>query len=542
MRTLIALIKQSSILSVNKRAGLLIVRCSLFIISCSLSVDETGLFSETNAQVVNPKIWYIGYQSDDKRDTTTPDTAWSVRQHGANILDFRTSPIGLSRHGYTLGLGACNTQIHDRNDSLILYSNGSKIFNGRHRLIEGGDSLSYGSDWQTSPFARNYYGEFYIRVYPNPMIIVPSASNSNQYYVISVFISRDTPINYKLVYTLVDMSLNGGLGKVIEKEITIKTGDFVPNVTACRHGNGRDWWIITREYSNKCFTVALLDSSGIKIVSENQCMAWDLSDKASGTGNTANRFSSDGKLFASFTNFGTELYDFDRCTGLLSNRREIILPKNDTFKTEGAGSFSPNDKFIYTGDIKYLYQIEVANLKVRLVGTWDGYLDTPDNSNFGIATTFGAYSIAPDGKIYLSTNQTTRYLHTIEKPNDTGVKCNFKLRSVKLLTYNNGLPSLVNYELGAVSDKCGEGSKIQSSVGSKEWSVYPNPVSDYLNIEFLHKMDSKSEVLLFDMLGRPRPLNLLEKQKNRLRFDVSSIPQGVYVLQVGNQKHKIRIE
>ncbi len=114
-----------------------------------------NLFWISHAQVVNPKIWYIGYQTEFKKDTSTPDTDFYITQHGSTILNFKNNPITLTRFGYSLSLGACNVQLFDKNDSLILYSNGSKIFNGKHRLIEGGDSLSYGSDWATSPFAPN---------------------------------------------------------------------------------------------------------------------------------------------------------------------------------------------------------------------------------------------------------------------------------------------------------------------------------------------------------------------------------------------------
>ena len=304
-----------------------------------LSLVSFFLFTKVDSQIINPRIWYIGYQTDLKKDTSTPDTDFDIIQHGSTILNFKTNPIGISRFGYALSHGACNVQLFDKNDSLILYSNGSKIFNGKHRLVEGGDSLSYGKDWTNGLFAGNYFGEYLISVYPNAMIALPSAKNPNQFYFISIFISRDYNLFPKLIYTLVDMNLNGGRGKVIEKEVLIKNGEFAPAIEACRHGNGRDWWIITREYGKKNFIIMLLDSSGIKIISEPEVSGWSLADWGIVKGNMTNRFSWDGTMFASFTHLGLELFDFNRCTGALSNRREIIIPQHDSFSTSGGGGF-----------------------------------------------------------------------------------------------------------------------------------------------------------------------------------------------------------
>ena len=302
-----------------------------------LSLVSIFLLSKVDSQIINPRIWYLGYQSNFRKDTNSPDTDPILKQIGSTILNFKSTPIGITRFAYALSHGACNVQLYDKSDSLILYSNGSKIFNGKHRLVEGGDSLSYGSDWNSGPYKDNYFGEYLIGVYPNAMIALPSAKNPNQFYFISIFISRDYNLFPKLIYTLVDMSLNDGRGKVIEKEVLIKNGEFTPAIEACRHGNGRDWWIITREYGKKNFIIMLLDSSGIKIISEPEVSGWSLADWGIVKGNMTNRFSWDGTMFASFTHLGLELFDFNRCTGALSNRREIIIPQHDSFSTSGGG-------------------------------------------------------------------------------------------------------------------------------------------------------------------------------------------------------------
>jgi hypothetical protein len=501
-----------------------------------ISLVSISLCLNINSQVINPRIWYVGYQTDLKKDTNTPDTQFDIIQHGSTILNFKNSPIGISRFGYALSHGACNVQLFDKKDSLILYSNGSKIFNGKHRLVEGGDSLSFGIDWKNGLFAGNYYGEYLISAYPNAMIAIPSVKNANQYYFISTFISRDYNLFPKLVYTLVDMNLNGGRGKVIEKEVLIKNGEFAPAIEACKHGNGRDWWIITREYGKKNFIIMLLDSTGIKVVSEPALSDWSLADWGAIKGNTTNRFSWDGTMFASFTHLGIELFDFNRCNGTLFNRRGIAIPSNDSFHNGGGvGGFSPNSKFIYTGDIHYYYQVDIFNSsKIRKIATYDGFRDTPTGQTGGIETVFGSVQLAADGKLYMNTMSTTRYLHSIENPNDTGIFCNFKQHSVRLLTYNNGLPHYPNYELGAVANKCGESGITDNEIAKIE--VYPNPVSEFLVVSG-QKLEGIS-IEIYNLLGQKMSPSI-EAKNQGYRLGVQALPEGIYLLQVSDKNHNL---
>jgi Secretion system C-terminal sorting domain len=493
------------------------------------------IFWVSHAQVVNPKMWYIGYQTPFRKDTNALDTDPILKQIGSTILNFKNNPITLSRYAYALSHGACNVQLYDVKDSLILYSNGSKIFNGKHRLIEGGDSLSYGSDWTTSPFAGNYYGEFNIRVFHNAMIGLPSVKSPQQFFFISVFIPVGTAWHEKIVYSVVDMSLNGGRGKVIEKEVVLKTGKFAEAITACKHGNGRDWWIIAREYGKKNFSIFLLDSSGIKLKLENQLSGWDFLSVNLEQGNHTNRFSYDGTMFASFTHLGVELFDFNRCNGFLTNRREITLPLSDTLTYAGGGGFSPNNKLLYVGNIQKYYQVDIFNgLKLRKIATNDGYRDTPMGQTGGIETNFGLVQLAADGKLYMNTTSTTRYLHVIENPNDTGVLCNFKQRAIKLLTFNNGLPKYPNYELGAVVDKCGESGITDNEIEKIE--VYPNPVSEFLVVSG-QKLAGIS-IEMYNLLGQKMSPSI-EAKNQGYRLGVQTLPEGIYLLQVSDKNHNL---
>ena len=214
---------------------------------------------------------------------------------------------------------------------------------------------------------------------------------------------------------------------------------------------------------------------------------------------------------------------------------------------------------IYTGDINYYYQVDIFNgLKLRKIATYDGFRDTPQGQTGGIKTFLGHIQLASDGKIYMSTIETTRYLHAIENPNDTGILCNFKQRAVKLLTFNNGLPHYPNYELGAVADKCGESGIANNEIEKIE--VYPNPASDFVEISpstviqsrYISGLIRNLSITFTNILGQSLsppvipistviPANLSGSQHHEagISLDVRSLPEGIYLLQIKDKNDNL---
>ena len=497
---------------------------SKLIINILLSLTMLSL----HGQVINPRIWMFGYTSP-QTDTNSLDTG-IYKKFGINTFDFRYNPYVQSRISHALGSLGCNAYIFGNMDSLILYSNGSKIFNGRHRLIEGGDRLNYGNDWNTSVYSRSYFGQYLISRYAEPIAIVNSVSDPSKYYLLSVFISSNSIINSKIVYSSIDMNVNSGNGKVMEKEIALKSGDFTESIGVCKHGNGKDWWVIAREFNKKNFTVIQLNQSGFNIISENQESKWDLSNHDAFRGNYSNRFSWKGEIFASYSYEGLELYDFDRCNGTLSNRREYKIPTDDTSSCSYV-CFSPNDRLIYALLGHKIYQIEIGTNTVRKIADWDLRLDTVDGGTAAFYTSFGFPQLAPDGKIYISTSESTRYLHVIEKPNEIGQLCSFKQRSIKLLNWNSGLPNFPNYELGAVADKCGESGIADNILERIE--VFPNPVSKFLVVSGQNIDGINIEI--YNLLGQLMSPNI-EVNHQTHHIDVRNLPAGIYLLQIRDKK------
>jgi hypothetical protein len=107
------------------------------------------------------------------------------------------------------------------------------------------------------------------------------------------------------------------------------------------------------------------------------------------------------------------------------------------------------------------------------VAVYDGFIDPL----FSLGSTyFFMAQLAPDGKIYICTQNGTQYLHVINQPDNPGFLCDVTQHSFHLNTFNgSSLPNFPNFRLGplpcSVCDTLGlSGNSIQGQV------TYDNPV------------------------------------------------------------------
>jgi hypothetical protein len=340
---------------------------------------------------------------------------------------------------------------------------------------------------------------------------------------------------------------------MIVKEQPLLDGDFSHAISACKHANGRDWWITARGYQDtNCYYFFKLDDKGVKY-DHKQCIGINYTMKYpdSLTLSNSQYFSPDGKNYAILSFKGIELFDFDRCKGLFSNPRYASYPFNEDDKLyrwyEPANiCFSPNSQYIYAivagikGDKNldkvYQFDTKVPNLKTsqETVALYDGFKDhyNNDTSLVGFLTNFSTLQLAPDGKIYLGTGEGSRYLHEIEFPDKKGVACNLKQHHIRLLTYSGGVPYYPYYNLGAAIDTCA-GSAI-TETETLDIKVYPNPTRDCLEITsaiVIPNLIRNPTFTLTNLLGQQSSPNV-EVTNQGYRIDVRDLSEGVYFLSI----------
>jgi len=113
------------------------------------------------------------------------------------------------------------------------------------------------------------------------------------------------------------------------------------------------------------------------------------------------KFSNSGNKLLVVTGMGSiELFSFDRCTGLLSQRQTISLPANDCssanpHKLFYGCSFAPNDEVAYVSTHRKLYQFDLNAPDIGVSALMLFQDREPTNI-------IGQHQIGPDRKIYIS--------------------------------------------------------------------------------------------------------------------------------------------
>ncbi|MGX1025089.1 hypothetical protein ACSSV5_002265 [Psychroflexus sp. MBR-150] len=351
-------------------------------------------------------------------------------------LSFNTSPPTVLNDGALSTNEGCSS-ISKANGDLLFYTDGQTIWNANHQIMSnanyfGGTGLN-GDPSSTSsglivphPTNEDLYFVFTVDephhenafAYPNQGPANPDGSPRTTYTDTNQSVPQaDDGFNNGFAYSVVDMSLNGGLGNVVPNQKNIELVTYDPNnsedvkykcsekITAVRGENCNSIWVIT--HFKDTFYAFFIDENGLnetpvtsqvgpfvstdsyrraaigylkaspngdKLITANQTMDFDpVNEVDQGTGNVY-------------------LFDFDSTTGVVSNPLELVNNVN-AYSVE----FSPEGTKAYAS---------VTQFNAPTLLQWDlEALDIP-NSLFtfnGVSgNAAGAIQLAPNGKIYRS--------------------------------------------------------------------------------------------------------------------------------------------
>ncbi|SEI40318.1 gliding motility-associated C-terminal domain-containing protein [Dyadobacter koreensis] len=325
-------------------------------------------------------IWYFGYNAG---------------------LDFNSGkPVGL-RDGALYQREGCSS-IADEKGNLILYTDGIRIWNKKHKLISADTQLG-GDDTSTQS-----------------ALIVPMPGNPNIYYVFSTFT--------KLVCVTIDISLYKGNGGVVSRSVLLENS--TEKLAAVQHCNQRDFWILAHENGNRVFRSFLLTEQGIAKSSVVSKIGTPL-DFYKSVGNMKFSQQGDKLAMAVFGKSQYQLFNFDNSLGTLSD--EVSLKHMDFLSAYGL-EFSPSGKFLYVSETvnvgSSIFQLDISDMDAKKIIASKTEIGKPPESYFG------SMQLGPDGKIYVARSG-LKYLGVIHTPDLKGSKCAY---------VNNGfeLPAGVN--------------------------------------------------------------------------------------------------
>jgi gliding motility-associated-like protein len=335
--------------------------------------------------------------------------------HNAGIHFVNGTPVTLTG-GQINNVEGCAVQ-SDNYGNLLFYTDGVTVWDRNHNPMPNGTGLNGNTSTTQN-------------------LIVQKPGDCKKFYIFH----QNGQIDLQSYYSIVDMSLNGGLGDIVlASKNTFLYYPATEKITSVLHQNGTDIWVIMHEMNTNKFMSYLVTATGISApVNTN-------------IGPVHNNMigymkaSHDGTKLAAAISFGlsqTELFDFNKSTGAVSNPFLI----NSMVGPYGL-EFSPNDSILYVStfwSLNTLYQINLVNNTSQTIVT--GL-----NTNYD----FGALQMGPNGKIYMTRNNQS-YLCAINDPNILGAGCNYQNAAVTLApgTWGaSGLPAfnqaLFNYIPGS---------------------------------------------------------------------------------------------
>lgn len=358
---------------------------------------------------------------------------------------------------------AFTSQIPDRDGSasvsdkhtgdLLFYSNGQKCWNRNQTVMPNGDSLlgngSTFPDWTVSP---------------QGVLIVPVVDNPKKYYLFSMEAGGGWGggrLNGRLYYSIVDMSLNNGLGDVVpgQKNILIDSALGESMLAVPGDKCERNVWLVVHTMDSAIFksyeiTAAGISASPVLSHTGNQIQGRDttliagwLQVISKAYSNSFMSISPDRKLLAISARSskvkgrlnGQLLCQFDVATGVVSNGMKII----DTVGCTGA-VFSPDNSKLYaltedrvntavnpsacypssipgisTAFIVYQYDVSVLTAATIIASKFQV---------FSSCAVSGQPKLYND-KIYFPQIE---YLNRINSPNLAGAACDFQYATIGL--------------------------------------------------------------------------------------------------------------
>jgi hypothetical protein len=343
----------------------------------------------------------------------------------------------------------------DANGSLLFYTDGATVWNKTHAVMPNGSNLNGGiSSTQAA-------------------LIVPSPTNTSLYYV---FTTDEFGGTNGLQYSTVDITLDGGNGDVVTKNVLLQT-PVTEKLTAVKDPDPTTnrYWVLAHGWNNNTFYAYPVTGAGV-----GTPVITNIGSVHTGTPqNTYGqmKYSPCGDKVALTIGYDDymELFHFNTLTGVLSNSISIGL-QGHVYGVE----FSQDANKVYVSS--YSSTTFPWTLQQFDISTWSY---NPILVSQYTLTTSDVYGLqmGHDGKIYCS-RPFNQYLGVINTPNALGAACNYVDNGIDLDPLSMGtvsslsLPGFVTSYFMPVNGSCIlPTTSVKEIERRSELSVYPNPSS-----------------------------------------------------------------
>jgi hypothetical protein len=180
-------------------------------------------------------------------------------------FDFSADTLSVYRKYTPLDMSYSSIATCNEYGQLAFYTNLLQVNDTNDVAIPNGTGLDPGEIADESLEANLAYRSI------KGAMILPKPNNDSIYYLLHVAWEYDDTLpqngveNY-FYYTEINMSANNGMGAVMDKNHVL-VNDFIMGeggFAACKHANGRDWWIFVPKLFSNCYYQFLLTPEGIE--------------------------------------------------------------------------------------------------------------------------------------------------------------------------------------------------------------------------------------------------------------------------------------
>lgn len=406
-----------------------------------------------------------------------------------------------------------SSSISGPDGDLLFYTDGVTVWNRNNVPMPNGEGLlGHSSSSQSA-------------------LIVPQPSHCGIYYLFTVPSSVIGP----MAYSIVDMSLDGGLGDITVKNIPLQT-DVTERLSATLHANGVDYWVAGQYCSDLSIFSYLLTAQGLDLT---PIVSSPPAPTNGGCHYGYMKFSPDGqKLCTSFLYARhAYLFDFDNATGIASNSIQWspFFGSQPQYDTGGYGvEFSPNSSLLYlhsSNAPRVLLQYDLSSSDEEIILASRFVVDSMLTDDYGYAYG-GALQMAPDGRLYVCRlNETT--LSALNTPDGIGASCGFIEHALDISpeTCNGGLPNHL-WHYPSCTDQVG-----MTEFNDLSFDLFPNPTSDHVEICFPSEEARSGTIRVIDIRGRVVLHALVTS--DRITLSLEGFASGVYTVSVAKE-HSLR--
>lgn len=307
--------------------------------------------------------------------------------------------------------------LSDKDGNLLLYTDGITVWNRNHRVMPNGNGLMGGKSSTQSA------------------LILPKPGADSTYYIFTTDIQAQSD---GLRYSTVDLSRDGGNGAIVSRNVFM-IAPATEKLTAVRHSNGRDWWVIAHRWNSNGYMAYLVSVDGVSV----KPVMSNVGTVHGGPNRKAIGYlvpSPDGtRLAAALWNDDSnfEVLDFNPATGEVTNP---ILLKGFT---EAYGvAFSPDGSKLYgstnNGRMNkgQIVQFDLSAGDAAAIAKSAVVVATSGSP------TLGALVLGPDNKIYVA-RKDNLYLGVIANPDLKGAASNYTDNGFRLAGRKSdlGLPN-----------------------------------------------------------------------------------------------------